>query len=82
MGQRGIDLVGKLRRWPGVVAKVDEEPPVDGPVGRDRAESPQISCVVTGVAEDRALDLRVELVPRADHGVPETVSEPPRTPQA
>ena len=46
--QGGIDLVGQLRAMPGhpltgTVVKVDEELPVDGPVGRDRAESPQIS---------------------------------------
>ena len=70
MGQRGIDLVGKLRCWSGVVVKVDEELPVDGPAGRDGTKSPQI---ITVVAEDRTLDLRVELVPRTDHGMPEAV---------
>ena len=48
--------------------------PVDGPVGRDGAESPQISGFAAGAGEDRALDRRVEPVPWTDHRVPEAVS--------
>src|SRR5690242_11522592 len=71
MGKGRIDLVGELRSGLGIVAKADEELPVDGPAGRDGTESPQVIAIV---GEYRTLDIRVELVLRSDHGVPETVS--------
>ena len=61
------------RRWPDVRAKVDEELPVDGPVGRDGAKSPQISVVVGVGRRSGRSNIRVELVLRTDHRVPEAV---------
>ena len=70
MDKGGVDLVGELRSGFGIVAKADEELPVDGPAGRDGTKSPQVIAVV---GEDRTLDIRVELVLRTDHGVSEAV---------